>query len=178
MAVVTNDFTLRSKWTHLMLFLADLICLNLNKWDIFVSSSNCLYFALKFELDWGKWAWRNKCKRIEARTCNKLSWTEIGTFTSKLAILSQHMRSQLRLEPCSKFVDKTPSSPSIKTQTHAHTNLVLVSPHSWKDKRQLFLTLLVIQALDQSHWAAQCLEGPFLPCCAEMKLPWPAWQGN
>lgn len=30
-------------------------CLNLNKWHIFVSSSNCLDLdCLEFELDWGK----------------------------------------------------------------------------------------------------------------------------
>lgn len=31
-------------------------CLNLNKWDVFVSRIcvNCLDLALKFELDWGK----------------------------------------------------------------------------------------------------------------------------
>lgn len=57
-------------------------------------------------------------EKVEAKTCNRQ--TEIGTFTSKLAILSQHMQSQLRLEPCSKFVDKTPSSPPIKTH-HTHT---------------------------------------------------------
>lgn len=45
---------------------------------------------------------------------------------------------------------------------------------SWADERRLFLTLLVTRPLDQSPVSRRCLQGPFLPCCAEMKPMRPA----
>lgn len=135
-------------------------------------------FSSEIWIGLGNMSLEKQAEETEAGPTAHQAQTETGIFTSQPASLSQHMHSQLRLAPCALLTETKPP-PHLKcAHAHTHTNSVLVSPHGWMDKRQLFLTLLVTRALDQSHWAAQCLEGPFLPCCAEMKPTRLAWQGN